>query len=638
MNLKTSSAHNKIPENARAALISLQEDIQEGLIKTQTELLLRLEGDLDTLTRDKITLSVPEYREGNIPLKSLLTVPFLQAQADIENQWDLSESLRLRLSENYNYQAGVLTGLEDKIKAVSGLVQQAALMSSQTQTFYWATSNFKTLGKTNVSETNARVETRFAYVSLPVASESNQSSHITAFTIDKTTSVGVPGNNLEIKNPGPAGSPQNNPEPTPELFAATSLDSSIGALFDGQPNTVFEWESLYVPRKQKLKKLRSAYVYDSTGTETDVSKVTGGWGWNKYVLWPGEQNWDYGSSGRGYALANFDQAAPAALAFTLTLDAPVALSAIEVEAQSAQGLSPNLKSLSISQDGQTYRTIFQNLALTDNIGTVLGPKSLGFAADASFPGALLPLPTTLPIKYIKFIFEQPASYIPPDGFGHVYFVNFTQVTQKSSGFFGIGASSSAWTEQERMEGAQQGVSAQPAASLNLSGLLSNVGTVAGAIFGGPLGATIGSAAGSLLGTLVDGFFSSHKTTTPLSSEIHYDIFTGTRSVIALKDITLLATRYGLAGTYSSSQHLFQGALQSVLLITSQTIPEGWPEGTWITYEVSSDNRVWVPITPGVSLPVSGAAILYLRAHFSRPDNLPGESPLLHGYALKGLPQ
>jgi hypothetical protein len=255
------------------------------------------------------------------------------------------------------------------------------------------------------------------------------------------------------------------------------------------------------------------------------------------------------------------------------------------------------------------------------------------------------VPTSTPISFIRFALSAPQSYTPEYGFGHHYYVQFNQVTEKNSGFFGIGASSKTWIQQTREPNPMEGlITSVPNPSVDAKGVLTTIGAIAGSFIPG-IGTIVGGLIGSLVGDIVDGLFHVTKTTKLLSNEDHYDELTGLRSAIGVTDIDISQRQYAQTSTLESTQLTFSKPLQAVSLITTEQIPDDWPtDQDWIQYFVSTDQQTWQKIVPmqrttGTNdvVKLNGEMSLYVRILLNRPANLPGETAAVLSYALQGLP-
>jgi hypothetical protein len=185
----------------------------------------------------------------------------------------------------------------------------------------------------------------------------------------------------------------------------------------------------------------------------------------------------------------------------------------------------------------------------------------------------------------------------------------------------------------------------PGQGVNFGSIGSVLGTVVGSILGTPLlGALGGSIIGGLLETISNGLFSVKHESTYLSTETHYDVFKGERSVVSLRDIQIARKTYDAESHIQTRTLTFSKPIKAVGLLSTEEIPDGWPlDRDWITYSISSDQgNTWIPIRPqnrssDVVEVKDTTRNLLLRIELRRPSDKPNETPVVKAYALKGLP-
>jgi hypothetical protein len=546
--------------------------------------------------------------------------------------------MRSWLRDTLNRELGETSAIGSIIKQVKNKVSTYQLFSSDSDAkFLWASDSFTSLENINPQATTSYIDTSAGVAMLGVTSLDSIISYVKKISIDHGNSVGMPGNNSVITSVGGPVSPdEKNPEPQAILEGRTDLHAQVANMFDSQANTWTEWEQVYIPRKQKCESIGTAWKYNKAGQEIDVldktkDKTGEPAGWRKFVQWPGSSDWDRNPpENKGYFIANFDKENNAKLIFTLELDEPRKLSTVTLSPQLLGGVYPIVRDLSISLEGpDSYsRSIARNVYLTEKLNESLTSSRAG-VPEKNYTGIGIFTVPDEKVKYITFSLEADGSYIPLLGLGHHYYYQVIQKRSELSIVFIHLVSYSTWTE--RLPNPDEGVQAGSS-----KGDLSAIGEIAGYIFGGPMGSVIGSVVGSLIGTDVS--------TKILRAGDAYDIFDGTRSAIGIKDIDLSVREYSPQSIIVSTPYRFPKELDSVSLISTDQIPEGWDTSTeWISYEISTDGNTWTHITPqnkGTSkdtvVPVSGNSIT-VRITMRRPEDSINESPVLLNYALKCLP-
>lgn len=640
-----------IETRAKSALDKIEKELADGTINSQTDLVAAIESAWKTVFIETNTqIDIPDFRVGELPLASMLIDPWTQVEESINEEWTEWENLRHLLGDDYNRLKAEVVGIDSLIGTVTTKTTQFALGSSDTiDRFVWASDSFLGYDYIDQDHTTAFVDTKSGVITLSVDSLDIIDSQISNLVVDKQNSVGIPGNNLEVKDPGQAGLPEANPEPSPILYGDPDPHTSLTALFDNQPNTWFEWETNFLPQVQKLIKLRSAYVYDSAGgKEEDILNITGkkGWGWKRYILWPGDTNWDKGPDGDGYWIADFINQRLARFVFTITLSNPNTLSLIQLIPKTFGATYPIVESILISSDGQRWEEIASNVRLDSHINEAV-PAGKAGVPEGNYTGTgLFFIPTKVPIQYIKISLKASDFYTPQNGFGHHYYVKFTQETVKHSGFFGIGASSKTWVQDTREPNPEEGlVTAPPGQGVDTKSLFTIAGAAIGSAIPG-VGTVIGGLVGSFVGSIIGGLFSTKHESKFLSSEDHYDIFNGQRSVIGISDIELSRRVYSQSSQIISKQLTFSRPLAGAAIIVTEDIPQDWDHNMrWINYYLSVDGTTWKSILPEnlatgdqTSIILNGEQNLYFRAELTRPSDKTEETSVLKAYAIKGIPR
>ena len=640
MLLNTPLTRAIIEKRARDTLNSLERKIETGEIGLQEELLSSIASDWKNVFSVDLetTVEVPDFRSGELPMKSMLEDPLFSAEDDIRSLWDLMGQMRTRLKDMFNRFRSEVLSITDLIGQVQNKTSRFQLFSSDSESlFLWSSDSFTSLDKVDLESTTAFLDTSAGLALLQVTSLDSLIKYVSKFTIDKKNSYGVPGNNMEIASEQSSSSPDDsNIEPQVTLVGKTDLRSQVSYMFDSQPNTWLEWEMNYVPRYQKCKSVGTAWDKDASGQQIDVVGATNDSsgepaGWRKFIQWPGSPEYDRAIDNKGHYIANFVSDLPAKLVFTLELDSPRKISTIQISPQIMNGtVYPIVRNISVSVDGESgyVRTVAKDVYLTTKLNESLKASRAG-VPEGNYSGTGIWTIEDKAVKYINISLESNGSYTPSIGLGHHYYFRILNKKSQVKIAFISFVSHKEWTE--RLPNPDEGIST--GSSQNS---LATVGELAGLIFGGPVGGAIGQIAGSLL--------SWGSTTTVVRQGDAWDIFDGKRNAIGIKDIDVSIREYAEQSIIVSKPHYFSQNLRALSIISTEEIPVDWSSDVeWISYEVSTDGHTWQKITPqnrskgsNDTVFVTGNTI-QVRIAMKRPKDRSNESPILRHYSIKAVP-
>jgi len=605
--------------------------ISEGTFTTEQEIAAQIVKD----STSRVDIEIPNYKLGDIPMREDLESPLLVLQGEVGAK--ISEDLPMLESsiiESFNWRSAALTGLESLLKSTQAQVVSLQMTASDSESaFLWASDTLQTYDHVERSQTTASLLNGQA--TLPVVGHQSLNGLIKSIKIDKVASKGVPGNHSTISKSGSAGTSANvDTEPVVELVADKDPHANISYLLDNDPLTWFEWESVYVPRNQKVKKDGAALVHDNSGVATDIYKATGdkGWGWMKYFQWPGETTWDTGANNEGIPIANFDAEVPARLQLAIELQNPTQISYLSITPVLQGGQYPVIRSLQVSSDGLSWGTIATDVYLSEKLNEALNSGRIGLP-EGNYSGVGVWNLGDRYVKHIKMTLETTGSYTPELKLGHVFFYQVLE-KHRSGGWLTKGKT---WQEVKRYPSPEA-----------IKTVTTNGGQLSlGELIGG--GIAVGLSQGNLgmagIGMqLWNSIFGGKVTTQELESGQATDIFDGKRSAIAIKDIELARRTYQETGQLVSTAFVFPGKVKAVSIITTENIPEDWGnEREWLTYYISGDGQVWHKVVPqqrsnGVDDVIEmETRTIYLKVDMARPTSREGESPILLSYAIKGLP-
>lgn len=596
--------------------------------------LTKIQPEPDELTS---SIEIPPYRVGAMPLRDELEVPLITARDEVGNtRTQYLPALQSFVTNSHNWKLTSITGLDVELQRAQSLVTELQLTTSDSERgFIWISDTLQTTDRVDSSQTSCQVLNGQA--NLSVTGHQNLNGAIATITIDKAASRGIPGNHTTISNSTtPNTTASIDTEPTVELVADKDPHANITYMLDDTPTSWFEWESVHVPRKQKVKKVGAALVTDPSGSEMDIYNATGGkgWGWTKYIQWPGETTWDTGVDNQGVFLVDFDKQNAARLVLTLALKDRTQISYLQLTPLLQGGVYPVVRSLQSSLDNINWVTIAKDVYLSEKLNESLLAKRIG-VPDGNYSGIGIWNMGDRFIQYIRLTLETTGSYTPEHKLGHKFYYEVLQ-KHKSGGWLTKGKD---WTETKRLANPPTGVDAgyNPGNASVIGGIIG--GIAATLIPGGKLltGFGIGSSLGQSL-------FGGAVTTTISDQGEATDILAGTRSAIAIRDFEIARRTYSADGQLMTAALRFASQVRAVSLITTEEIPGDWgAEKQWLTYFISADGIDWHEIVPlnrsGGSKDVVEFTTdkVYLKVLMTRPDGREGETPVLKSYAIKGLP-
>lgn len=617
---------------ARKLLDKIEADIYSGLIKTENDLAEALffatHEFIDTVGNP--LMSPEEIRKDDQLVREKIEVPIAEASEDIEVAYEQLSSIRGITTQIFNLATAEVNGLKERVDQVTGLVNTLRIITGDSdKSFVWVGDSFNDKSKVDPSS-SARVDINGGVVTLnPVESKSMTDNIVRAY-IDKDYSEGgLPGNNLEIQSPGVQALTGTGKSPRPITYRDSNHTGSLVALWDGEPDTWFEWERLYVPVPQTTIEAGLSIVADPAGrVNKDIAML---YNWNCFVRWPGEEALDVGVGLKGLPLVTFEgnhiktvvkrrpdpskrndsqipfkkvkkegEREDLTLGITIELSEAMPVSWVQLTPLIKEGLYPTVEQILISNDGEVWKALLET-------PTTLHPRmnrGISFEAEGvvgnSFEGVgVWSLPST-PIKYIKIYLKQESAYKTKYGIAHRFYYKQNNKKKKND-----------WRGRTK----------------------------------GPV--TIVGDFASAPGDTPDPTYGEQELKPALRDA--FDILEADRQVIAIRDFLLEQRVYDVEGTFLSKTWTLEKEINVVGLLANEIIPIEWPDTDedgrpWIMYEISPDGTNWYSITPQnsdlddtiVTFPVPTKTI-QLRATFSRPEDRETETATLSNYALKMIP-
>lgn len=610
-------------------LSELEASFNRSDINTRLALIIEVNRTL-SLLRNQInspSLQVPSF---NILKGSVLSTAFDQAFEDIELAAEVTERLRIGQYNFTNYALVVLASLQARLREATALVDRFRIwVPDSVESYVWVSDTFNSSEKVH-RDSVIRVDTRGGYVSLVTHTSRTVNSLISKIGLE-SNSGGIPGNNLEISEPGVLPFGGTRSEPQPIRYKDQHNTDRVGNIFDGNPDSWFEFERVHLKNPQPIIHAGKSLIYDPTGRPYNKIPELGGW--RCYIKRPGETTIDTGVSKQGYPMVVFEQVstrrgadggithptaqaqtrhtrrrpfnniqdeprgtlhygdAPLELVISIELSNLTAISWIELTPFIRSEKYPIVKQVSISATGEKWKDLLNNdITLHPRINRNVDFTRYGINSS-NFEGiAVFPTPSTK-IKFIRITLQQNSSYECAEGIAHEYYA-------KRRG--------------------RRTIAPIP---------------------------VVGETSDSSLDLDSDDGFINEEARQRQRTFRGFDIFQARRFCIGIRDILLEERLYVESGVLYSTPITLDTEVKAAGLIVTENIPDTYPTDTrWINYEISTDNENWLSILPKssgadssvVNFPNSTKS-LYFRAKFSRPADQPNTSPLLLAYALQLLP-
>jgi hypothetical protein len=296
------------------------------------------------------------------------------------------------------------------------------------------------------------------------------------------------------------------------------------------------------------------------------------------------------------------------------------------------GIPPILESVETSTDGTTWNKLDIRPGLRIRETYPLS-KAMRIALNR--------------FSWIRITLKAGGWYSPRKGLGHPFgAVLVHERFEQRMVFFSIVDHREWW---QRVSIGKRGIGTIVVKENNV---LKIVGAVAGAAYaaaGGLVGTMIGNAIGSLLGSaaaaagpvgiivgavlgswLVGQLFYQKKERWIVKEEVGVDVFDGWRSAIGIREIRMVRATYAPSGYWVSRPYRFPSAVKSIRLLASYSVPDG----TEVSYHISTDGTNWLPVQNGEELSLDKpTSSVMVRIDMSSTNKY--ASPVVFGFELEG---
>lgn len=138
MLLNTNLDNAIIQSRAQKAITSIEQKIQNGEIGTEEVLLTNIQSAWKEIFSETLssTIEVPDFRSGELPMKSSLEDPLFAAEQDINNIWDQLEHVRSDLVELFNREKSETASITTLLGAVQNKASRFQLYSSDSESSF----------------------------------------------------------------------------------------------------------------------------------------------------------------------------------------------------------------------------------------------------------------------------------------------------------------------------------------------------------------------------------------------------------------------------------------------------------------------------------------------------------------------
>lgn len=481
-----------------------------------------------------------------------------------------------------------------------------------------------------VSAGSLHRESLYGALTLKPRSFVNANANIAGVWIDKSASVGIPGNNMVVKSIDTA-----DRVPRVTLVGETDNHANILSAFDSSPDTWFEWENVVIKASQPLQLVDDcAYLYEPSSEVRRVSEVTADYGWTVSVAYPGDERL-YSGVRLAELRESTDGVQTAQLTLEISLDEPVSDVWFELVPYHVGGRGFRINWLMVSEDGVSWTNVASNRFVSAYNGERSDVAVRFYIKRA---------------RYLRIQLYSPYWYRPSLGFGHPFHAVFIKETRKRSlfGFVSLGSRSSKWVERR----------ATREYAIGTIGVSDNAGVqFVSRVVGGAVGMAtglsmkiltqaIGSAAVSSLGALaapvaflvgalvLGSLFLSEKVTREVERTVDgMDVFTGWRSAIGIREIRLARRTYERSGEWVSPVYRLSRPVHQLVLMAHDDVPDG----TEIRYQLRVGDS-WKDVDPHSQ---SGRvwnldeAVTEVQVRIQMTSEREEATPVVYGFMLEG---
>lgn len=576
---------------------------------------------------------------GDYPTtESLYDVLMLASQIYGELKTRVLELDDTRLSALEQVQAQ-LDALHQQVGELEGRADQLAtpLRKEQAAVSVWVERFDSDL---HVQYTTLFRDPRGGYLCLKPQEMVDHVTKVRSFRILKSLSLGIPGNNMVVERLR-WGERSGFRFVEVSTVAETDRRANIASAFDGSPDTMFEWERNVIPRRQRLKHVDGLqWVPAEDGREMDVWQATEGMGWEVITVYPEQEVVDPEQRER---LADFadEPGEPARVVFEMELEEG-ATGLLNILTTASGGLMPVLYLLQGSRDGVQWEDLLtppgrERLTIRLSNDARLDTQITVFVDE---------------FRWLRIGLRAGGWYQPRMGLAHPCAIAVIDEHFEQSALFGM----IKLKQEQRVLKRRVETEAYVIGSLyveNLGAKLAvaipaSLALTAKGVTMGWLTKAIGAQAVQWLGPMAvpaaflvgvavtSGLFREGKTRQLREVVQGYDVFRGWRSAVAIREIQFLRARYATSGEWVSAPVRFGSPVRRLQLYADQTKPNG----TAITYYLSTDMDRWQEVTPVQE----GGTVIELREPTDRvylkiamSTNNDSVSPMVYSVAVEAFP-
>jgi hypothetical protein len=427
--LTSQSPFNLAARRARRLLDRIERKIQRGELPTQAQFLAELLSGIQQFAASLHEPSMEVRRMGRdeLLIREHLTDPLESGAEDLELSFEQISLLRDLTRQTFNVCLAEQAGLRTLFLPRTPLSSMPIGSGSPTATPVSSGSGTRSTTSARRTRAARRSSTPWRVtVSLPPTDKKPLSDRVQSITIDRELSAGgLPGNNLEIRQPGREAGTGDRKEPRPVLYSTPSrARTGCRPSWTGSGHLVRVGAGL--PSDPPARGSRRACFRRRSGREAEARHRPA---CELELLRSISRRFPDGHGSEARRLsARLLQDEPIGRSCgsrsRSSLDQPRKVSWLQLTPFLRGQAYPEVEQLLISADGQTWRSLIDTAdgALHPRINRGVDFSSLG-AAASNFEGVgVWAFPAT-PIQYVKIVLKQSQSYQTPLGIGHRFYLD-----------------------------------------------------------------------------------------------------------------------------------------------------------------------------------------------------------------------
>lgn len=531
---------------------------------------------------------------------------------------------------------------------------------------YWIGESFNNTVNVDLQKTIAFVDTDAGVLTLPPET-------LRAVTPIRVEVLGLKNKELPGVNMLPMSVDMKSPdsEPTVNLYG-DQFGKNINAVIDSDPVSALVVERNYVRANQKVSQRGRAYVYDPAGEEKSVQDITKGFDWDVTVSWPDGLKYDT-KLAEFVTSTNPSSVEPISLKIRVVFEESSNISFIRIIPEVEPGSEIRIQRV-VAQtvSGDSLEIAREVRADARGLKTYNSVRTNDFLSSVgeSTKGWFLPIPFSKDVTSVDINLESPAREVQ-------YLAHpFKEVQKKirtERRTFGIRSVKKRYvwnrepldSQPKQLKSSESfgfinDVKSLGANAFSASAAASAASKAIGSVFTGGSGPAVAgklASLGKFLGTVGNisilataaaqigkALFGTKKTIEVVDSRVGYDLFTGYRACIKIRDISGYTVTYKSFGEYYSTKLTFPTAVNTFGFFSEVQVPESWGGvENWVSFYISFDgeNFTQVPsrldaLSPEAIKSDSPVRDVWVKIVLSGNSADPYHSPTVTNFAVQGV--